>query len=97
MVPYVFVFNDALLMQGSALEILAVSISCALGVWALAGVVVGYFSGNLNVVTRLVLLAAAIALVSPQLATDAIGVLLILCVIVFQKFMKKNATAPVKS
>lgn len=88
-VPYVFVFNNALLMQGTTLAILGVSITCALGVWALAGVVVGYFFGKLNYVTRLMLLVAAFSLVSPQLVTDAIGIFLIVGVIGIQNFLKK--------
>ncbi len=89
MVPYVFVFNNALLMQGSVLEVLGVSISCAFGVWALAGVVVGYFFGRLNYMTRLILLVAAVSLVSPQLVTDAIGISLIIAVIGIQNFLMK--------
>ncbi|MBN2569231.1 MAG: TRAP transporter permease [Deltaproteobacteria bacterium] len=97
MIPYVFVFNKALLMQGSVFEVLKVSISCAFGVWALAGVVVGYFFGSLNYLVRLILLAAAVALVSPQLLTDAIGFLMILCVIIIQKLMKSYDRTTVKS
>jgi len=90
-VPYVFVFNDALLMQGTVWEVFAVSVSCALGVWALAGVVVGYFFGNLHYMARLVLLAASFALVSPQITTDVIGGVLIVCIILLQRFMRSHA------
>jgi len=96
-VPYVFVFNDALLMQGTVLEVLSVSVSCALGVWALAGVVVGYFFGNLNYMTRFILLAASFALVSPQLTTDVIGGVLILCTILVQRFMRLHAMKSVNN
>jgi TRAP transporter 4TM/12TM fusion protein len=84
LVPYVAVFNTALLMQGSIFEVLRVSIGCALGVWALAGFVVGFFFGQLNRLARFVLLLGALALVAPQFSTDVLGLLVITAVIGFQ-------------
>lgn len=90
LIPYVAVFNPALIMQGTPFEVLMVSISCALGVWALAGFVVGFFFGQLNLFTRFVLLLGALALVVPQTTTDILGVLVIASVIVFQVMARKK-------
>jgi TRAP transporter 4TM/12TM fusion protein len=90
LVPYVGVFNTALLMQGTLFEVLRVSIGCALGVWALAGFVVGFFFGELNRLVRLALLLGALALVAPQLTTDVMGLLVIAGVIGFQLVVHKQ-------
>jgi TRAP transporter 4TM/12TM fusion protein len=90
LVPYVCVFNPALLMQGPLFEVLRVSIGCAFGVWALAGVVVGFFFGRLHFFVRFVLLLGALSLVTPQLATDIAGIVLIAVVISFQVLVRKK-------
>lgn len=90
LVPYVFVFNTALLMQGTLFEILRVSLGCAFGVWGLAGFVVGFFFGKLSYFVRFLLLLAALALVTPQLTTDLLGIMLIAGVIGFQVVVRRR-------
>lgn len=73
LVPFMFVYAPPLILDGSATEIAITSLSALVGVVALAGVVIGYVLGPLRLWRRVVLLAAALALVAPEPMWDAIG------------------------
>lgn len=74
LVPFSFVYGPALLLDGTVVEIVHVTATALAGVTALAAAVVGYFRTTLRVWERLLLLAGAVALIFPGLATDAFGV-----------------------
>ena len=59
LIPFVFVFNPALLMDGSFVEILQVMILLLAAVVLLAGGLTGYFMKSLGLLGRLALLAGA--------------------------------------
>jgi len=73
LVPYMFVYNNALLLVGSLGEIVEVCITATLGVSALAFAVQGYMNGPLKWYERILMLVAALSLIKPGLATDIIG------------------------
>lgn len=73
LVPFMFIYGPPLLLQGSVLEIVAVSFTAAVGVTALAAAAMGYGHRHLVPWERLVLGAAAFCLVVPGLATDGAG------------------------
>jgi len=62
-VPFMFFYNNALLMQGEWLEIARVLFTAALGIFLLAAAIQGWFFGLLNWVLRIVLLVAALAMI----------------------------------
>ncbi|MCH8505631.1 MAG: TRAP transporter permease [Ectothiorhodospiraceae bacterium] len=64
-VPFVFIYSPALLLQGSIWEILLSSGTALLGVSALAAAIVGWFCMPLPAWLRLIFLLSAIALVVP--------------------------------
>ena len=73
LVPFMFVYAPALILDGSAKEVAVTSLSALVGATALAGVVIGYVRGPLRPWRRVVLLAAAVALVAPEPIWDGIG------------------------
>ena len=73
LVPYLFVFAPALLMIGTSAEIALAVITGLIGVTCLAGSLHGWFIGHANLWQRLVLFAAAIGLLMPDLLTTLIG------------------------
>ncbi len=77
-VPFAFVSNEALLFNGSWGEILWVTASAALGALALAGVVTGYWRRRIGWIERILLAAAAVLLISPELRSDAVGLIVLL-------------------
>ncbi len=72
-VPYVFTYNQALLMDGSLVSIVWISVTCALGILVLAGARMGWFLTSASPVERLVGAALAFCLIIPTTLTDIIG------------------------
>jgi len=72
-VPYMFVYNNALLLIGSPGQIVQVCITSFFGVLALACAAQNYLGGRLTIVLRLLLFAAGGALIYPGLVTDLAG------------------------
>lgn len=72
-VPYMFFYTDAMLLQGHWLDILHVGVAALLGVYLLCCAVQGWMTGPLAVWLRVVLAAAALCLIAGGWLTDAIG------------------------
>ncbi|GGB87531.1 ATP-binding protein [Marinobacterium zhoushanense] len=60
LIPFVFVFNDAFLMQGGTLEIVQAVLAGSVGVFLLSISLVGYWSGVVSSLLRLVAFAVGI-------------------------------------
>lgn len=61
LIPFVFVFNDAFLMQGTAAEVVMAILSGIAGVVFLAAGLVGYFFGSVHPVERWLAVVAGLA------------------------------------
>jgi len=72
-VPFVFFFNDGLLMQGDWLNIIHVFLTALLGIYLLASAVQGWLFGAINWPLRILVGGAAIAMISGGWVSDAIG------------------------
>jgi TRAP transporter 4TM/12TM fusion protein len=72
-VPFMFFASPALLMQGTWPEIIHVTASAGLGVFLLSAAVQGWFMGALNPVLRILVGAAALAMIDGGWLTDAVG------------------------
>lgn len=76
--PYVFVYNNALLLVGGVFQIIWVSLTAFLGVMALAIALQNYLSGRkLMLITRLLFLASAFLLIYPGIYSDLSGLALL--------------------
>ncbi len=84
-VPFMFFASPALIMQGEWYEILHSTATALGGVFLLACAIVGWFQGPLNIVFRLVMALAAMAMIKSGLLTDAIGLAVAVGVWLFQK------------
>lgn len=89
-VPYVFAYDQAILMEGSALWIVWVSFTCGLGVWVLAGSIMGWFYSKASLLERLAGAAFAVCLIAPDTITDVIGLVGIAMLLMFS-YKKKRA------
>jgi TRAP transporter 4TM/12TM fusion protein len=74
LIPFAFVFQPALLLQGTLFEILKGSFLTALGVICLAAFLVGYIWSPLNWPKRLLFALASILLVFPTIGMEFLGV-----------------------
>ncbi|UFS56716.1 TRAP transporter permease [Comamonadaceae bacterium M7527] len=94
-VPFMFFYNSALLMDGSTTEILRAVVTALIGVYLLSASVVGWLlKAKVNPVMRVVLLAAALSMIEGGLVSDLIGLGLTALVLVAQRIAtKKQLTA----
>jgi TRAP transporter 4TM/12TM fusion protein len=91
MAPFLFVYVPNLLLKGSLLEIFWNSLVSALGVMAMAGVAMGYFGDRSRWYESLLLALGALFLLKPGLATDLIGLSLVVGIYLLQK--RRHAVA----
>ena len=90
MVPFVFVYNPAILLEGTVMEIALGAAMLLVGTFFLATVVSGYFSMELSVAERTLLFVAAICLISPETITSVVGVVLGVVLLVLNTARKKK-------
>ena len=77
-IPYFFVFNPALIGQGTVVQVAAALVTALIGIYFLAAGVAGYFLRPLNWVLRLCFIFGSVLLIEPGWITDVIGVGLVL-------------------
>jgi TRAP transporter 4TM/12TM fusion protein len=77
LVPFLFVYHPALLLEGAGLEIARAAVTGGMGVVALAAGTMGFLSRPLATWERLLLAAVAFALITPSIWTDTAGFVLL--------------------
>ena len=98
-IPFVFVFGPGLLMIGDVGSILLAIATAAVGVYLISVAFAGYFSRPLDIVTRLLLVVAGLAALTPAGATpmgtviDLTGVALGALVLGREYFVGKRLAA----
>jgi len=85
-VPFIFVYQPALLLHGSTGEVLLAATTAVLGTIALAGAMSGYFFGNVIWWQRVLLGIGSITLIYPGWKTDLLGIALVTLAIAASKF-----------
>lgn len=98
-VPFMFFYNSALLMDGTVVEIIRATITATLGVFLLSAGVQGWFMGGRSVwYIRLGLILAALFLIEGGVLTDLIGLGAAFGLYLIQRLIKprENAAIPVR-
>lgn len=72
-IPFIFVFNQNLLLIGAPLDIAVAVVTAVLGCVLLGACLYGWFVKNLSMVSRLLLVPCAIAMIWPDILVSAIG------------------------
>jgi len=91
LVPYIFVFSNELLLIGSPLNVVWAAITGIIGVSLLSAAVMGNYIHNISWPLRVVLFAAGLLSIYPDLLTDLIGI----AVAVIVYFVAKHSSASV--
>ncbi|MDI6763023.1 MAG: TRAP transporter permease [Thermodesulfobacteriota bacterium] len=89
-VPFMFVYGPSLLLIGSPTSIVTTIVSASIGVVLLSAGLMGWFLKEANYLERAMLIAGAIFLINPGLFTDAVGLLLLIGVILLQKYRHRS-------
>ena len=84
LVPYVLVFEPAMLLDGPFIDLLPALITVIIGMVALAAGLGGFFLTSANIVERTVLIVSGILLVIPQLLVSGLGAIGLIIVLVIQ-------------
>src|SRR5690625_230801 len=92
LIPYVFIIQPALLLQGTWQDMLSALVTLCLGMVGVAAGIAGYFFGVTNVVERVLLVAGGIALVYPALWISLIGLVVLIAVAILQKLRKAETS-----
>ena len=73
-VPFMFFYNSAILMDGTWFEIARAGVTAVVGVFLLSAGVQGWFMGPAGWPTRVLLILAALFMIEGGLVTDLIGI-----------------------
>lgn len=93
--PFMFAFNPALVLQGEPLQILQCIVTALVGIFSLSVTMEGYFLTRTPLVQRALFAAAAATLIVPESYTDIIGLALFAVVTLRHiRYAKKPAPAP---
>ncbi len=98
-VPFMFFYNSAILMDGTTLEIIRAGVTAVIGVFLLSSGVQGWFMGTTVAwFMRIGLFAAALFMIEGGLLSDLVGVGLAIAIWAVQRFFhpSANATIPIR-
>jgi TRAP transporter 4TM/12TM fusion protein len=90
-IPYMFVFNPAMLMMGASIpEILWVVFTAIIGMIAIGAGMIGFWYRKCNWIERLFALATGMLLIFPETITDIIGLVLFGAMVALQLMTRKS-------
>jgi TRAP-type uncharacterized transport system fused permease subunit len=92
-IPFIFIFEPALLMAGSAPEILVAFVTAMIGIVSLAGALEGWYFRPIGWTFRLPLFVSAVLMIIPGLLTDLVGVTVFLGITAWCRFNKSSRTS----
>ena len=93
LVPFILIFNPGMVLIGSTVEIIQTTVTSLFGIAALGAGFMGYLRRELNWPLRIILVAAGLLMVHPQLVTDIIGIAVMVAVYLFIRISEKGNKA----
>jgi TRAP-type uncharacterized transport system fused permease subunit len=94
-IPFMFVYNPALLLVGSTGEVVRSCITSLIGIIALSGATMGFLFRRVTPIERILMGGAGIASIFPGLTSDYIGIPLAVVMCAWNYFTrKKGYTSP---
>ena len=97
-VPYMFCYNPAmLLINTNPLDVAFICVTSVLGVFGLAAALEGYCFTDMNPLIRILVAAGGLMLIHPSTTTDLLGLLLLVCGLVFLYIRSKNKQIKTKA
>ena len=89
-VPFMFAYNPALLLIGPWSEVLWACLTSLIGIVGIGAAVVGYLYGPVHLIERLLMGAAAIALIFPGVTSDFVGLPVFLVLFIWNYLKAKK-------
>lgn len=88
-IPFMFVYGPSLLGQGDLMTIILTTCTAAIGIFALAVAIIGWFLVKLPAVLRLVFLSGSLLMIKPGIITDGGGIILITAGMLYSVFIRR--------
>jgi len=90
-VPYAFALNPVMLFENvtGPFQVILIIITSLIGIFGVSSALEGYIIKHMNPIQRILSAAGGILLIDPNVATDIIGISLVLIVVVWQIIEKK--------
>lgn len=95
LIPFVFILQPALLLQGTWQDLVVALVTLILGMVGVAAGMAGYFFGSANVVERVLLIVGGIALVYPSLWISIVGLVVLVVIGVVQRMRKATTSVEI--
>ncbi|MCU9615144.1 TRAP transporter permease [Caldibacillus lycopersici] len=90
-IPYMFIFNPAMLMiDATVYNLIWILFTAITGMIAIGAGMIGFWYKKLNWLERIISLVAGFMLVIPEGMTDIIGLVIFIAMIVYQMIVKRN-------
>jgi TRAP transporter 4TM/12TM fusion protein len=91
-VPYMFIYSPQLLLiDTSLIEGIRVTIGACLGVLMIGMAVEGYIFTKMNIIFRIISLAGALCLISSEIISDVVGLVILIALLTIQYKLSKKA------
>jgi TRAP transporter 4TM/12TM fusion protein len=95
-VPFMFFYNGAILMDGTWFEVLRAGVTATIGVFLLSSGVQGWFLGARSAwFIRAIVLAAALFMIEGGIASDLVGIAAAVAAYVIQRLFKPDPDAAI--
>src|SRR5699024_9945863 len=91
LIPYVFVLEPALLLEGSVAELIPALVTVLLGMTAIASGLAGFLVARARIPERVVLVAAGVLMIYPSVPVSLIGIALAAVVAGIQVIRRRRA------
>ncbi len=93
-VPYAFVYGEALLMNGNVVDIIITSITAIIGIIGVAAALEGWLLRHSLWYERILLFIGGVMMIDPAAITNIIGFAILVAIYLFQRFYKKENPLP---
>ncbi len=84
-VPYMFVYNPYLMLQGDVFHIVVGTLTALVGIMGLSAAVQGFLLRDLNVVERILLFTVPFCIIHPSLVSNAVGCFIVVAMFFLQR------------
>ena len=88
-IPFIFLLNPAILLEGSGMNVVLAAATAILGVFCLTGAIEGYLLKYWSMVARVMLGIGALMMMIPGVTTDLIGIGLVVVAFILDKVIFK--------
>ncbi len=90
LVPFIFVHSESFLLMGNVDKIVIAIITAIIGIFVVSGGLMGNFFGDLNLISRIILITGGILLLLNGSLTNYIGGIIVILYLLVRQFLFKS-------